>query len=971
MRLAFWLFLALTACKGADEVDADGDGHPAGEDCDDADPLIHPSNTEACDGIDQDCDGAIDENVTFSVFADADGDGFGVDPATPACEVGAGESRANGDCDDADAGIHPEAAELCDGIDQDCDDAVDEDVQGIVWYVDGDGDGYGDATIEACTQPSGTVDVGGDCDDADASVNPDAAEACDPQDVDEDCDGLVDGDDPDATGTTAYYPDADGDGYGDETATAALQCEAGSLVTSHTDCDDGDDTVHPSAAESCTDSIDKNCDGAAGAGDGDGDGYAACEECDDSNAAIHPGAVEVCDPADADEDCNGDADDADVGVTGTTTFYRDRDGDGFGGAAIQACDRPAGSATVNGDCDEGDASINPAAAEVCDALDVDEDCDGLSDDDDAGAQGRTSFHADADGDGYGDGSVDIPACDPDPAAGRVADGTDCNDADASTYPQATEVCDGADNDCDGLLDQDDPDATGGGTWYPDADGDGYGDPASAPVTDCIAPAGMVGSNDDCDEGDPAVNPGAPEVCDRGNTDEDCDGAPDDFDASVLGTTAWYADADGDGQGAAATVYQACDPLAGGVSDARDCDDADSRRYAGAPELCDGWLDDCGNANWTSDDGTVTFFGSTLGAVDEAANFGSGTSTNPYVWTAPESGTLAACGRVTWYARIIASNVDLAINAPAGTFDAGSTDSVIIASGGSLQLTGVHLTHGIGTQIGAGRYGGGVYAAGTAVTLDAVSIDGNSASSGGGMHLKAGASLEAHGSLFINDQATSSGGGLDVEAPHGPIIIEGTLFSSDYAGAGNGGGISIVGGSMTIGYDPNYGQSTIQYCGAGQGGGLWTSGTNISFFGSILYDDAIYNGGGVAVTNGALFTLEPGSVISGGTGDSSAAWLYFASMDIVDSQVWSNSGTFATIRVSSSTLTCTVGSPSEVDGVFSNSSPLAAVYLEGSSTLDSSLCDWNDNSAIDILWDTSAAYEYDVDATFSCANGFCN
>ena len=100
---------------------------------------------------------------------------------------------------------------------------------------------------------------------------------------------------------------------------------------------------------------------------------------------------------------------------------------------------------------------------------MDNDCDGTID---VGAIDATTWYEDGDGDGYGDPSSTTEACDqPD---GYVANDDDCDDDDGAINPDADEVCDNEDNDCDGTVDEDDAvDAT---TWYEDGDGDGYGDP---------------------------------------------------------------------------------------------------------------------------------------------------------------------------------------------------------------------------------------------------------------------------------------------------------------------------------------------------------------------------------------------------------------------------------------------------------------------------------------------------------------
>ncbi len=212
MAAAWWLLAVLAACGdkdgGADEVDADGDGYAAGEDCDERDPAVHPGAEERCDNIDNDCDGLVDDSDPGLVgatvwYTDADGDGFG-DPATgaPACLRPMGAVEQAGDCDDASAAVSPGAEERCDEVDNDCDGLADDlDPEGVIdgqtFFLDGDGDGYGDpaAPVRACQPPAGTVTSGEDCDDTNDLVHPGAAELCDGLDTDCDAatgeDGLV------------------------------------------------------------------------------------------------------------------------------------------------------------------------------------------------------------------------------------------------------------------------------------------------------------------------------------------------------------------------------------------------------------------------------------------------------------------------------------------------------------------------------------------------------------------------------------------------------------------------------------------------------------------------------------------------------------------------------------------------------------------------------------------------------------
>jgi len=556
--------------------DRDGDGFLDDVDCDDGNADVHPEATESCNGIDDDCDLSVDEGEAAdgtTWFADADGDGFG-DPDTTvvACSRPEGWTGDDSDCDDTDETIHPDADETCNGVDDDCDSLVDADDDdasgGATWYADTDGDGYGDplAATVSCETPADHVSNDGDCDDTNASVSPDGVESC--NGLDDDCDSLLDDADPDVAGTLSAWPDLDGDGWGDDSAAATDVCAL-----------------------------------ASGWVDNNGD-------CDDTDSAISPDATEVCDGA-VDEDCDGLVDDADSGVSGTSAFYIDSDGDGHGGSATtQACAQPSGTTLTSTDCDDTDAAISPAGTETCNG--EDDDCDGDVDDDDSAVTGTSTWYADVDGDGYGAGVISTTACDA--PTGFVSTDTDCDDTDAAVSPAASESCNGLDDDCDGDIDDDDTVTDVGSltAFYLDGDGDGYG-LATTTTTACDLPSGYADASGDCDDSDAAVSPGATEVCN--GVDDDCDGDTDADDDDVTGASVYYTDLDGDGFGATGSGTVSCTTVSGAATVSGDCDDVDSSVSPGATEVCDDGVDnDCSGADQACSSGGGSGGGST-GLVD--------------------------------------------------------------------------------------------------------------------------------------------------------------------------------------------------------------------------------------------------------------------------------------------------------------------------------------------------------------------
>jgi len=661
--------------------DADGDGYGADGvaaelvcddngyadrqgDCDDALDSVHEGVAmDTCNGVDDDCDDDIDEDGVFSnYYPDLDGDGFGAEGGTAElrCDVpDASEMLAPNDADCVDdpsvdpyaAAIHPEADEMCDGFDNDCDGGIDDNDpdgpdDGLSYFLDKDGDGaFHNVEEFRCNVPGvqgvdyvlsapapGDVDCddtdaalnrkdldldtfdtcGGDCDDGTFGVNPDADELLG-NNFDEDCDGYI-----------GCYADVDNDGHGALTDTDFY------ALPVPLSCDDaGND--YASIADDCLD------------------------EASADGANAFPGNPAGDDPSDGlDNDCSG-----------VLACYIDFDRDDYGGMNVDEvmvaatngrgdCDAVDGLATTNTDCRDDDGSINPGAAEIV-ADGTDQDCDGNDD-----------CYRDDDQDGYGSATAPVViaavpaapgACDD--AGLRLADNnTDCDDADNQTYPTAPEGLLDPDYDCNGLvscyedLDGDGfgsavttnattdpggdstcdtaPDAsdvdgdcddslTTGDDFYPSApetlgdpdydcnssvictlddDEDGFGNDDGLTFTSLVTSPGdssncgstykTADNTDDCDDIDPNLNPSATELADN-NVDENCD------ERQLC-----YADADVDGffgdQDSLTPVGTTCTSPGWAIFAGTDCDDTSARASDVFPGstlgACDGLDNDC-------------------------------------------------------------------------------------------------------------------------------------------------------------------------------------------------------------------------------------------------------------------------------------------------------------------------------------------------------------------------------------------
>ena len=634
-------------------VDSDSDGYRVCADCDDTESASFPGNTEVCDGLDNDCDGAL----LAAGEGDADGDTI----------------LACADCDDSDSAVFPGQIEACNGLDDDCDGLA----NAAGGELDGDVDGF-----LSCS----------DCDDANANVFPgNLPELCNA--IDDDCDPI--------TLPAAGGIEVDGDGDG------LLDCE---------DCDDTNATVGAGSLELC-DGLDNDCDGDIDGGTASVSAANVPLVIPDATSATVPGTLTVDLPVAAPLPVSAvvvsldlihprtgdlelflvgpdglsyslvaaapganfagtvfDSSSATVLLPGTPAytgiwapqqslapligldaaatwqFVINDTVPGGGGApmltALVLDVAMSGGADADGDgdplcadCDDADPLVGTFAGELCDG--VDNDCDGVVD-----------LGFDADGDGVSDCGTGLPTDDCDdadplvyPAAPEVCDGLD-NDCDGSpgidevdsdgdgaldcadcgltnmfVYPGAAEICDGLDSDCDGVLPPTEADADGdlvpicagdcddtAVTIWPGAPElcNGVDDNCSGDALDEQSdvdgdgsPACALGVAVDCDDDNASVYPGAAEIPGNG-VDEDCDGS------DVFGC---FEDLDGDGVGSSTTITSTdADCLdAGEAPVAGDCNDGDASIYAGAPEVVNDGIDqDCDGLDsavcWQDGDG---------------------------------------------------------------------------------------------------------------------------------------------------------------------------------------------------------------------------------------------------------------------------------------------------------------------------------------------------------------------------------
>ena len=583
--------------------DDDDDGTLDGVDCMPLDAAVHPGAEELCNDVDDNCDTLVDPEGSTGCnkfFLDADGDDFGFSGLSK-CVCGEDGTApftavSGGDCNDTNKEVHPLAAEVCNSIDDNCDDDIDNPgADGCeLRYRDHDDDGYGQFSDKKCVcgqKDEYSATQAGDCDDDDPDVNPGAPEYCNGKD--DNCNFKTD--EKGTLGCNTYYLDNDDDGYGIQDFSNCLCAPSGDFKAElFGDCNDEDDEIAPGMAEVC-DGKDNNCNNhideedATGCKiyyrDFDGDGWGDSAEskclcspsgiykvlkggdCDDTNKTVNAGTPETCNGQD--DDCDGTIDED---TQDCETYFYDGDLDGYGLTDDHQCLCAPGqgyTATIGGDCNDSLSFVHPGVQEVCNG--DDDDCDGVVDND--GSTGCQPIYEDKDLDGFGNSFKSKCLCGP--SGTYTADqGMDCNDGNPNANPGMNELCDGFDNDCDKDVDEDGSD--GCLLYYMDGDGDGYGITAAVQCT--CEPEGVYSAKlgGDCNDTNFFINPGVEEICD--GVDNNCIGGPDEG----------YPDGDGDG------TVDCLDNDKDGDGDpmGSDCDDQNPNINKFAQELCDGFDNNC-------------------------------------------------------------------------------------------------------------------------------------------------------------------------------------------------------------------------------------------------------------------------------------------------------------------------------------------------------------------------------------------
>ncbi|NBR13430.1 MAG: T9SS C-terminal target domain-containing protein, partial [Crocinitomicaceae bacterium] len=605
-------------------------------DCDDTNPAINPNTIWYLDA-DNDMSGDAANTVTSCTeptsasyvlnssdcddnnpnvdsittwYLDSDNDGFGnLALTTQNCGQPVGYVANSTDCDDTNNQNNPNATEVFDGVDNNCNTIIDEGFILTTYYEDLDNDGFGgDVSIQSVTNPgAGYVLIGGDCNDNNNAINPNATDILG-NGIDEDCSGsdanlppvvlgIYEFTQPSgcpvtATAVTNQPSIATFSAF----SSTGITCQAAGNVYNNngwntTATIDLTEYVEFSITANECQSLDLDriafnhrCSATGGTPT-----WYVRSSLDNYATNLGTGLSGNNNNQNLDDTVTlGSAFDAvsnltfrlyltGIGTSGATfrfdnvslygnsialptqTFYADTDNDGFGNLANDSisCTTPIGFVLNNSDCNDADSLINPT----------------------------TIWFLDADGDLIGGIAQTFVGCTP--PTGYVLSNNDCDDSNINI--------------------------TGSTMYYADADNDTYGDFATGALF-CTNPgAGYVTNSLDCDDTNNAIFPGATEICD--GIDNDCVGGID----NGLTFVTYYVDADLDGFGTGAGQSLCTNPGAGFVTIAGDCNDTDDQINPDSPEVCDGIDNNCAGG---IDDG-LTFVAYFTDTDDDGFGTGNG------------------------------------------------------------------------------------------------------------------------------------------------------------------------------------------------------------------------------------------------------------------------------------------------------------------------------------------------------------
>jgi hypothetical protein len=463
-------------------------------------------------------------------------------------------------------------------------------------------------------------------------------------------------------------------------------------------------------------------------------------------------------------------------------------------------------------------------------------------DDTGGGPGPGTWYRDADGDGYGNPDEVVRATSQ--PTGYVADSTDCDDTEATAFPGGTEVCDGADNDCNGTVDDNPID---GDTWYSDGDLDSFGDP-SAPVVACDQPSGTVTNTLDCDDGDPRE----PVIAD-----------------ALSGNT-----------GGAGTVSDPVASLQAAIMMASGCVLAQPGTYAEAIDFGGRSITVTGiqgAMSTTIDPGTIACsVGDPLSCIS-AVTIASNSNASPTL----AGFTIRGGSGATFYS---STSTTCADSAPSHEGQNTCTVHLYEYCGGGVRVEGddPHLvdlaivdnvlpdftqqSSGSFEQIWRYSYGGGVCVQGGVVSLEGVTIGNNQADTGGGIYATNGSVLTLE-RVDLSTNIASDGGGVFLDGAD--LSATNALLACNQADV-DGGGVFTAGGTVSL-TNVSFYANACSTSGDQRGSELFQQGSGTAQFNNVVvqatssvwalygsdtgqfsYND-VYNSSSGAKTYGGSFT----------------------------------------------------------------------------------------------------------------------